>query len=87
MTDTLPSAGDRAHANTAAAALNANRHVGALPGVAMVGVVLRGARDWTTAADRPRPLAAAYAAAAAFPWRKQVRPPTGTAASAAAAEC
>jgi DHA2 family methylenomycin A resistance protein-like MFS transporter len=88
MTNTLLSAGDRAHANTAAAALNANRQVGALLGVAVVGVVLHGARDWTVALPVALGLlAAAYAAATAFAWREHVRPAVETTASAAAAEC
>lgn len=37
----------RAHANSAAAALNANRQIGALVGVALMGVILHTVLDWT----------------------------------------
>ena len=36
----------RAHANSAAAALNANRQIGALVGVAVMGVILHSVEDW-----------------------------------------
>jgi DHA2 family methylenomycin A resistance protein-like MFS transporter len=46
MTATVMQAGGKAHANSAAAALNANRQVGALVGVAVAGTVLHMAPDW-----------------------------------------
>lgn len=46
MTATVMQAGGTAHANSAAAALNANRQVGALLGVAVAGTVLGVLPDW-----------------------------------------
>ncbi|WUR11544.1 MFS transporter [[Empedobacter] haloabium] len=46
MTATVMQAGGRAYANSAAAALNANRQVGALVGVAVAGTVLHLADAW-----------------------------------------
>ena len=46
MTATVMQAGGKAHANSAAAALNANRQVGALVGVAVAGTVLHMMPDW-----------------------------------------
>jgi len=46
MTATVMGAGGKAHANSAAAALNANRQVGALVGVAVAGTVLHAMPDW-----------------------------------------
>ena len=46
MTATVMGAGGKAHANSAAAALNANRQVGALVGVAMAGSVLHMTDHW-----------------------------------------
>ncbi|WP_229415748.1 MFS transporter [Pseudoduganella armeniaca] len=46
MTATVMQAGGRAHANSAAAALNATRQVGALVGVAVAGTVLHMAGNW-----------------------------------------
>lgn len=46
MTATVMLVAGRAHANAAAAALNANRQVGALVGVAVMGAILHMAADW-----------------------------------------
>jgi DHA2 family methylenomycin A resistance protein-like MFS transporter len=46
MATTVMQVAGRAHANSAAAALNANRQVGALVGVAIVGTVLHMVPDW-----------------------------------------
>ena len=63
MTNTVIQASGREHANSAAAALNANRQIGALVGVAVVGAILHAAPAW----DLRLPLAfAAIATAYAF---------------------
>jgi DHA2 family methylenomycin A resistance protein-like MFS transporter len=46
MTATVMLVAGKAHANSAAAALNANRQIGALVGVAMMGAVLHTTPDW-----------------------------------------
>ncbi|TFW16384.1 MFS transporter [Duganella callida] len=46
MTATVMLVAGKAHANSAAAALNANRQIGALVGVALMGTVLHLAPDW-----------------------------------------
>lgn len=46
MTATVMLVAGKAHANSAAAALNANRQIGALVGVAMMGTVLHMTVDW-----------------------------------------
>ncbi len=46
VTSTVLGQTDREHTNTAAAVLNANRQIGALVGVAAVGVVMHGASPW-----------------------------------------
>ena len=46
MTATVMLVAGKAHANSAAAALNANRQIGALVGVAMMGAVLHVTADW-----------------------------------------
>lgn len=46
MTATVMLVAGKAHANSAAAALNANRQIGALVGVALMGTVLHVAEDW-----------------------------------------
>jgi DHA2 family methylenomycin A resistance protein-like MFS transporter len=46
MTATVMLVAGKAHANSAAAALNANRQIGALVGVAAMGAVLHMAPDW-----------------------------------------
>jgi len=46
MTNTVIQASGREHANSAAAALNANRQVGALVGVATIGAILHATPSW-----------------------------------------
>jgi DHA2 family methylenomycin A resistance protein-like MFS transporter len=46
MTATVMAVAGRSHANSAAAALNANRQIGALVGVALMGTVLHMAPGW-----------------------------------------
>jgi len=46
MTATVMLVAGKAHSNSAAAALNANRQIGALVGVAMMGTVMHMAPDW-----------------------------------------
>ncbi|WP_394787743.1 MFS transporter [Rhodoferax sp.] len=46
MTTTVMQISGRTHANSAAAALNANRQIGALVGVALVGSILHSVPDW-----------------------------------------
>jgi len=46
MTATVMLVAGRAYANSAAAALNANRQIGALVGVAIMGTILHMAQDW-----------------------------------------
>lgn len=46
MTATVMLVAGKAHANSAAAALNANRQIGALVGVALMGTVLHVTADW-----------------------------------------
>ncbi len=48
MTATVMQVAGKAHANSAAAALNANRQIGALVGVALMGAVLHVATEWTS---------------------------------------
>jgi DHA2 family methylenomycin A resistance protein-like MFS transporter len=65
MTSSMMALGQGPHANTAAAALNANRQVGALLGVALAGAVLHTVSDWTQALPiAVAMLAMAYAVAA-----------------------
>lgn len=46
MTTTLIQAAEKTHANIASASLNANRQIGALVGIAVVGVVLHFSENW-----------------------------------------
>ncbi len=65
MTATIMQMAGRAHSNIAAAALNANRQIGALIGVAAVGVVLHAAPAWSQSLPRALALiAVAYLAGA-----------------------
>ncbi|UGQ44690.1 MFS transporter [Massilia endophytica] len=78
MTTTVLKAAGRSDANVASAALNANRQIGALVGVAIAGTVLHMAPDW----DRRLPLAfgamaLAYALAWAVVYRKIQAPKAG----------
>jgi len=70
MTTTVMQIAGRSHANSAAAALNANRQIGALVGVAIIGSILHASPSW----DSRLPLAfgviaLAYGAAALLVWR------------------
>jgi DHA2 family methylenomycin A resistance protein-like MFS transporter len=71
MTSTMMTLGQGPHASTAAAALNANRQIGALLGVAAVGLVLHSVDRWAVSLPLACALlAAAYAAAAVLAWRE-----------------
>jgi DHA2 family methylenomycin A resistance protein-like MFS transporter len=64
MTATVMLVAGKAHANSAAAALNANRQIGALVGVAMMGTVMHVAPEWALRLPMAFTLiAAAYAGA------------------------
>ncbi|AMP00425.1 sugar (and other) transporter family protein [Collimonas arenae] len=70
MTTTVMQVAGRSHANSAAAALNANRQIGALVGVAIVGSILHAVTTW----DSRMPFAfsvigLSYCAAALLVWR------------------
>ncbi len=70
ITATMMQLAGRSHANSAAAALNANRQIGALVGVAVAGSILHAAASW----DHRLPLvfsaiSLAYAGAALLAWR------------------
>jgi MFS transporter, DHA2 family, methylenomycin A resistance protein len=70
MTTTVMQVAGRIHANSAAAALNANRQIGALVGVAIIGSILHAVTGW----EIRLPLAfgaigLAYGAAAVLVWR------------------
>jgi DHA2 family methylenomycin A resistance protein-like MFS transporter len=70
MTTTVMQVAGRAHANSAAAALNANRQIGALVGVALMGTILHTLADWNVRLPVAFGLVAlAYAAAAALAHR------------------
>ncbi|MEV0278663.1 DHA2 family efflux MFS transporter permease subunit [Streptomyces sp. NPDC050610] len=69
LTGALMDAAGPQHANIASATLNANRQVGSLVGIAVMGAVLAGAGDWYTGAAVSFGLAfAAYGAGAALAW-------------------
>nr|WP_315258242.1 MFS transporter [uncultured Duganella sp.] len=70
MTATVMLVAGKAHANSAAAALNANRQVGALVGVAMMGTVMHMTPEWTLRMPLAFTLiAAAYAGALCLVYR------------------
>jgi DHA2 family methylenomycin A resistance protein-like MFS transporter len=70
MTATVMLVAGKAHANSAAAALNANRQIGALVGVAMMGTVLHMAPGWALRLPLAFALiAAAYAGALCLVYR------------------
>lgn len=70
MTATVMLVAGKAHANSAAAALNANRQVGALVGVAMMGTVMHMTPDWALRMPLAFTLiAAAYAGALCLVYR------------------
>ncbi|MES4907893.1 MULTISPECIES: MFS transporter [unclassified Streptomyces] len=69
MTGALMDAAGREHANIASATLNANRQIGTLVGIAVMGAVLAGAGGWYAGTAACFALAGgAYAAAAALAW-------------------
>jgi MFS transporter, DHA2 family, methylenomycin A resistance protein len=69
MTGALMDAAGREHANIASATLNANRQIGTLVGIAVMGAVLADAGGWYAGAAACFALAGgAYAAAAALAW-------------------
>lgn len=75
MTATVMQVAGKAHANSAAAALNANRQIGALVGVALMGSILHLAPYWPQRMLLAYlTMAAAYALAAWLVWR-HVRAP------------
>ncbi|AIY41938.1 Permeases of the major facilitator superfamily [Collimonas arenae] len=70
MTTTVMQVAGRSHANSAAAALNANRQIGALVGVAIIGSILHIAPSWETRLPLAfGAIALAYGAAALLVWR------------------
>ncbi|WFB07271.1 MFS transporter [Streptomyces sp. LX-29] len=69
MTGALMTAAGRAHADIASATLNANRQVGSLVGIAVMGAVIAGAGGWYAGATASFALTAtAYLAAALLAW-------------------
>lgn len=70
MTTTVMQVAGRAHANSAAAALNANRQIGALVGVALMGTILHTLPAWNARLPLAYAvIAAAYAGAALLVYR------------------
>jgi DHA2 family methylenomycin A resistance protein-like MFS transporter len=70
MTVTVMEVAGQAHANIAAAALNANRQIGALVGVALIGTLLHRVPAWPQALPLTLGLiAAAYLAATVLAMR------------------
>jgi len=81
MTTTVMQVAGRAHANSAAAALNANRQIGALVGVAMMGTILHTLPDWSVRLPVAFALIAlVYALAAVLVYRR-VRVPMASGAA------
>lgn len=79
MTATVMRVAGKQHANSAAAALNANRQIGALVGVALMGSILHMVQDWSLRLPLAyATIAAAYALAASLVYR-HVRVPTAAA--------
>ncbi len=70
MTATVMQAAGKEHANIAGATLNANRQVGALVGVAIMGVVLHEAHSWYNGATIAfLVMSIAYLVASFLTWR------------------
>ncbi|TCW47581.1 DHA2 family methylenomycin A resistance protein-like MFS transporter [Bacillus thuringiensis] len=70
MTATVMQAAGKEHANIAGATLNANRQVGALVGVAIMGIVLHEAHSWYTGASIAfLVMGIAYLGASFLTWR------------------
>ncbi len=79
MTATVMRVAGKQHANSAAAALNANRQIGALVGVALMGSILHMVQDWSLRLPLAyATIAAAYALGASLVYR-HVRVPTAAA--------
>ncbi|MET3131239.1 DHA2 family methylenomycin A resistance protein-like MFS transporter [Oxalobacteraceae bacterium GrIS 1.11] len=75
MTSTVMQVAGRRHASSAAAALNANRQIGALVGVALMGTILHALPDWHLRLPLAfGAIALAYLLAAGLVWR-HVAPP------------
>ncbi|WP_175174606.1 MFS transporter [Achromobacter pestifer] len=70
MTSVVMQVSGKQHANSAAAALNANRQSGALVGVALMGTILHVLPDWQASLPAAYGIiAVSYAAAVALVWR------------------
>ena len=70
MTSVVMQVSGKQHANSAAAALNANRQSGALVGVALMGTILHLLPDWHASLPVAYvAIAASYAVAVALVWR------------------
>ena len=70
MTATVMRVAGKQHANSAAAALNANRQIGALVGVALIGSILHMLPDWSLRLPLAyATIAAAYGLAAGLVYR------------------
>ena len=70
MTSVVMQVSGKHHANSAAAALNANRQSGALVGVAIMGTILHLLPDWHASLPAAYAIiAAGYLGAAALVWR------------------
>ncbi len=70
MTTTAMQIAGRTYANGAAAALNANRQIGALVGVALMGAIIHSASNWDARLVVGfATIAGSYAAAALFVYR------------------
>ncbi|MFI0448500.1 MFS transporter [Actinomadura sp. 6N118] len=75
MTATMVDAAGSENGNAAGAVLNANRQVGTLVGIAVIGAVLAAAPDWTTGtATAFLAIGIAYLAAAVTAWHLIARP-------------
>lgn len=76
MTSIVMQVSGKRHANSAAAALNANRQSGALVGVALMGTIMHVLPDWNSALPVAYcVIAASYATAVALVWRHLRRTP------------
>lgn len=70
MTATVMQVAGRANANIAGATLNANRQIGALVGIAVMGVVLKESADWYSGASNTfLSMSISYFVAAFLVWR------------------
>ncbi|MNL43319.1 hypothetical protein D3C87_1658260 [compost metagenome] len=70
MTSVVMQVSGKHHANSAAAALNANRQSGALVGVALMGTILHALPDWNASLPVAYGvIAASYVGAVVLVWR------------------